>query len=371
MTKMHLLQKIRNLLLPIPHLNQYTAQPSYRKPVSSIPSSQQDIVDDDLASVLEFVETIYKENVIPTISHEQKKEQVLIQEISASNSQDDAFPSTQDHDSISPEYATEILLTSDQEKSNIFQNIANLYEKACDAEYKSIKANQAEILCWSNFIIVLDKSLDELIVRDKVSIKKAKGQVYDFIIAQNPSTRRKSLYKKIERARKIYRLFETIGLNKVKYIKSYSANAILKFTNEQIQPIINHFTKNPTKEFIDDQDNSSDDLPKTDVDEKALPKIEIKIVVSILKVSIKLIPPLCRENHMSLNKPRIPYDDVLKAYSSNLELIQELKTQCFTIPIPWNNALILPDKHQNHMMLPHNTKISDIYSRPIGRLEES
>ncbi|CAG8757432.1 2542_t:CDS:1, partial [Ambispora leptoticha] len=42
----------------------------------------------------------------------QKKEQGLIQEISAGDSQDDAFPSTQDHDSISPEYSTEILLTS-------------------------------------------------------------------------------------------------------------------------------------------------------------------------------------------------------------------------------------------------------------------
>ncbi|CAG8734898.1 18461_t:CDS:2 [Dentiscutata erythropus] len=46
--------------------------------------------------------------------------------------------------------------------------------------------------------------------------------------------------------------------------------------------------------------------------------------------------PLCRENHMSLYKPGIPLDDVLK--------IQELKTQRFTSPIPWNNALILPDK---------------------------
>ncbi|CAG8831876.1 11790_t:CDS:2, partial [Gigaspora margarita] len=54
--------------------------------------------------------------------------------------------------------------------------------------------------------------------------------------------------------------------------------------------------------------------------------------------------PLCRENHMSLQEPGIPYDDVLKAYSGNSELIQKLKTRCFTSPIPWNNVLILPDK---------------------------
>ncbi|CAG8790056.1 20164_t:CDS:2, partial [Dentiscutata erythropus] len=258
--------------------------------VTSITSSQQDIVDDNLASSLEFIEIIYKENIVTTISYKSGKIE--------------HFPK---------------------------------YEKACDAEHESIKANQAEILYWSNFIIVLDKSLDELMVRDKVNIKKAKGQVYDFIIAQNP-------------------------------------------------------------EFIDNQDNSSDDLPKTDVDEKTLPKIERKLskemrnpVINKLTSHFTDSPkldknysidtksehqtdsylvlgshcPLCRENHMSLNSKwwldsrnkntyylyctnlkelGILYDDVLKAYSSNLELIQELKTQCFTIPIPWNNALILPDK---------------------------
>ncbi|CAG8840992.1 22768_t:CDS:2, partial [Gigaspora margarita] len=55
--------------------------------------------------------------------------------------------------------------------------------------------------------------------------------------------------------------------------------------------------------------------------------------------------PLCRENRMSLQEePEILYDDVLKAYLGNSELIQELKTQCFTSPISWNNVLILPDK---------------------------
>ncbi|KAF0471634.1 hypothetical protein F8M41_025164 [Gigaspora margarita] len=54
--------------------------------------------------------------------------------------------------------------------------------------------------------------------------------------------------------------------------------------------------------------------------------------------------PLCRENHMSLYKLEILLDDVLKAYLDDSKQIQELKTQCFTSPIPWNNALILPDK---------------------------
>ncbi|CAG8767379.1 5995_t:CDS:1, partial [Dentiscutata heterogama] len=99
-------------------------------PVTSITSSQQDIDDDNLASSLEFIEIIHKENIAPTISYERKTEQGLIQEIPAGNSQDDTSLFTQVHDSISPEYATEILLSSGQEKLSIFQNIAHLYEKA-------------------------------------------------------------------------------------------------------------------------------------------------------------------------------------------------------------------------------------------------
>ncbi|CAG8836880.1 31016_t:CDS:2, partial [Gigaspora margarita] len=162
--------------------------------------------------------------------------------------------------------------------------------------------------------------------------------------------------------------------------------------------------------MVRDKDNSSDNLPKTNIGEKTLPEIEVStLTISQSKLQIlaelaqskasyafpKLFPfkrklskemhnsvinkltshftnlpkldknysidtegehqtdfywvlsphcPPCRENHMSIYEPGIPYDNVLKAYSGNLELIQELKTQCFTIPIPWNNALILPDK---------------------------
>ncbi|CAJ0746461.1 17961_t:CDS:2 [Entrophospora sp. SA101] len=47
---------------------------------------------------------------------------------------------------------------------------------------------------------------------------------------------------------------------------------------------------------------------------------------------------------MSLQEPGISIDEVLEAYTENSEPIQELKTQCFTSPIPWNNALKFPNK---------------------------
>ena len=61
----------------------------------------------------------------------------------------------------------------------------------------------------------------------------------------------------------IYTWFDTIrpviGLDKIKHIKSYSANSISKFTNEEIQRVIDHFTKNPNMEFTDDFENVEQD----------------------------------------------------------------------------------------------------------------
>ncbi|CAG8454759.1 8322_t:CDS:2 [Scutellospora calospora] len=316
-----------------------------KEPVTSIMSSQQDIVDDNLASSLEFIEMIHKENIAPTISYERKKEQGLIQEITAGNSQDDTSPFTQVHDSISQEYATEILLSSGQEKSSIFQNIAHLYEKACDAEHESIKANQAEILCWSNFIIVLDKSLDELMVRDKdnSSDDLPKTDVDEKTLPKIEVSTLTIPQPKLQ-------ISAELAQSKASYAPPKLFPFKRKLSKEMRNPVINKLTSHFT------------DSPKLDkncsIDTEGEHQTDSYWVLGSHC-------PLCRENHMSLNgkwwldsrnkntyylhctnlkEPGIPYDDVLKAYSSNLELIQELKTQSFTIPIPWNNALILSDK---------------------------
>ncbi|EXX67537.1 hypothetical protein RirG_113330 [Rhizophagus irregularis DAOM 197198w] len=51
---------------------------------------------------------------------------------------------------------------------------------------------------------------------------------------------RDSLRKKTQRAKKIYKFIEQVGLDKIKYIKSYSATSISKLTNEQIQEVIDY-----------------------------------------------------------------------------------------------------------------------------------
>ncbi|CAG8795016.1 2851_t:CDS:1, partial [Gigaspora rosea] len=119
-----------------------------------------------------------------------------------------------------------------------------------------VKANQAEILCWRSFIIGLDKSVDEILIKEKVGMKKVKGLIYDFILAHNPDTKRKTLYQRISRARKVYEFTEKIGIDKIKYIKTYNANSIAELSDSQIQTIIDYFSKNLNTELPGDQDDS-------------------------------------------------------------------------------------------------------------------
>ena len=96
-------------------------------------------------------------------------------------------------------------------------------------------------------------------VSNKVGEKKAKGQVYDFIIKQLPNIKRKTLCRQTQKALRIDDLFEKIGMDKLQYIKTYSADTISKFTDPQIQTIIDHFTEKPNMEFIDDTEDVEQD----------------------------------------------------------------------------------------------------------------
>ncbi|UZO11279.1 uncharacterized protein OCT59_002850 [Rhizophagus irregularis] len=135
------------------------------------------------------------------------------------------------------------------------QHLAQLCDKAIDAEERANRANQEEILCWCLYWKDFRVQLDEIISKDKFGEKKARSLLYDSITKQLNLLRkqrsqelglqlryisRDSLRKKTQRAEKIYRLFRKVGMDKIKYIKSYSANSISKLTNEQIQEVIDY-----------------------------------------------------------------------------------------------------------------------------------
>ncbi|CAG8593712.1 10203_t:CDS:2 [Paraglomus occultum] len=161
-------------------------------------------------------------------------------------------------------HVSEISETSTSGESNVdetWQHLAQLCNKAFDAEDKANRANQEEILYWFLYAKDFRLQYNEIIVSSggKISEKKARSLLYDSVVKQLsiirkkrsqelglhlPEISRDALRKKTQRAEKIYILFEKIGHDKIKYIKSYSANSISKLTNDQIQEIINYSCQN-------------------------------------------------------------------------------------------------------------------------------
>ncbi|CAJ0859347.1 15214_t:CDS:2 [Entrophospora sp. SA101] len=197
-------------------------------------------------------EDTYASNIKSSVPSNQKKERGLIQEISIKDQNNITEISS---NNIPQNHVPEIdYSTSDKD-------IICLYQNACDAEKDAIKANREEILCWCFYAKKSKGMVKDFMANGKVGEKKAKGQVYDFIIQQLPNTKRENLCKQTQKALRVYNLFEKIGMDKIQYIKTYTADSISRFTNLQIQTIIDHFAKKPVIEFTDNQDNSSDDLP--------------------------------------------------------------------------------------------------------------
>src|SRR5436305_12407011 len=112
----------------------------------------------------------------------------------------------------------------------------------------------------------------------KVSEKKAKSMIYDNLTKHlPPSTKRNTIVKQTQRARDIYKLFEKIGIDKIRYITTYSANSITELSDSQIQTIVDYFSKNPNTELPDDQDVSDIDSEEGISDEVSLSTIPIPL----------------------------------------------------------------------------------------------
>ncbi|GBC45597.2 hypothetical protein GLOIN_2v1838494 [Rhizophagus irregularis DAOM 181602=DAOM 197198] len=117
--------------------------------------------------------------------------------------------------------------------------------------------------------------------KNKIGEKKARGLIYNEVMKQInilhkkrsqdtgvplPDIIRDGLCKKIQRAEKIYKLLKKIGLDKIQYIKSYSANEISKFTNDEIQKIMDYFSNKPSTDFSENQDNFINDNSSNQTD---------------------------------------------------------------------------------------------------------
>src|SRR5581483_4748535 len=58
-----------------------------------------------------------------------------------------------------------------------------------------------------------------------------------------PEISRKNLQRKTQKVVKIYKIFEKVGVENIKYIITYSANSISELTNDKVQDIIDNFSE--------------------------------------------------------------------------------------------------------------------------------
>uniref|UniRef100_U9ULF1 Uncharacterized protein n=1 Tax=Rhizophagus irregularis (strain DAOM 181602 / DAOM 197198 / MUCL 43194) TaxID=747089 RepID=U9ULF1_RHIID len=141
------------------------------------------------------------------------------------------------------------ILEQDSSSSDTAQNIACMFRKA-------IKVGQEAILYWCYFIEKYDKMIDNF-VADGVKKKTATSMVYQEIKQLLPDITDVNLCQKILRARKLYKLFNTLGIEKIKQV-SYSADAISSLSYPQIQNIIDYVNSvtsshNETVKILHDQ----------------------------------------------------------------------------------------------------------------------
>ncbi|PKC10579.1 hypothetical protein RhiirA5_414150 [Rhizophagus irregularis] len=156
-----------------------------------------------------------------------------------------------------------------QNSSTVSHSLAQLFYRATDAKCGAIRANQKEILRWfyygEEFLIQVRAITND--GKGEIGEKKGKGVIYDKVLEdlsilrkkkseetgmQLPEISRKCLQGKTQKAVKIFKLFENLGVNKIKYITSYSANSISELTNDKIQAIIDNYS-----ERNDDNDSTT------------------------------------------------------------------------------------------------------------------
>ncbi|CAG8649107.1 2443_t:CDS:2, partial [Paraglomus occultum] len=174
------------------------------------------------------------------------------------------------------------------EKTATVRGLVHLYRKASLAEKNTIQAKQEEILCWYYYGKDFEKMVSEILSNplgcknNKRANDLARGQVYDEMISHLSGITRENLRKKTQRIIKIYNLFETIGKDKIKQVRSYSATTISCLTDTNIQNIINSVSKkshncetNPSRTYKE----------KLSSDFSLSPKIELDVSVDAPPVS--------------------------------------------------------------------------------------
>ncbi|CAG8625089.1 9234_t:CDS:2 [Paraglomus brasilianum] len=132
-----------------------------------------------------------------------------------------------------PEFSIEAILTESSEVTA--ENIADLFNIA-------MKTRQKEILCWYYYYKAYENRVRNIKIMDKIDDKSARTLVYNEIKSLLPDVTDVNLRKITFRAKRVYILFEGIGIDKISQV-TYSASAISSLKDIQIQSIVNDFSK--------------------------------------------------------------------------------------------------------------------------------
>ena len=163
----------------------------------------------------------------PRITREQEKFQALLQELSTPAKGEKAENVDEEEDA----------------DGSVSQSLARLYQKATRAGLRVTKANQDEVLCWYKYAEGFENRVREIRSQDSsVTDPTARTRAYREVSQHLPGITEANLRKKTQKARNIYKVFVRIGINKIKRVKSYSADAISSLSSTQIQNIIDRFS---------------------------------------------------------------------------------------------------------------------------------
>ncbi|POG67949.1 hypothetical protein GLOIN_2v1642863 [Rhizophagus irregularis DAOM 181602=DAOM 197198] len=166
----------------------------------------------------------------PRITREQEKFQALLQELSTT-----CLLYTSRSENVDYE--------EEDANGSVSQSLARLYQKATRAGLRVTKANQDEILCWYKYAEGFKNRVREIRSQDSSATDPtARSRVYREVTQHLPGITEANLRKKTQKARNIYKVFVRIGTNKIKRVKSFSADAISSLSSTQIQSIIDRFS---------------------------------------------------------------------------------------------------------------------------------
>ena len=115
---------------------------------------------------------------------------------------------------------------------------------------KAVRSGYKEILHWYGFAESYDKRINEIRTINKVKINTAKQQVYQEVKKLLPDISDVNLRQQLSRARKLYKLFNAVGMEKIKQVTYSRTPDISKTTHKCDLEQINPFSEGQKISFL-------------------------------------------------------------------------------------------------------------------------